>query len=119
MIYKYGINSEKALYMNIDSAEIFKKLSLMYKIKEYEQLKEKLKKIIKKPNDMATLCAHVKLDINECLQILCGAFPELFNKRMINSLRRIYGNPVIEKKEERKKRKYVRRKTKENKKKTK
>ena len=91
MLYAFGKNTEKELFMDMDGRELIFRLREIYGIRDRAKLQAKLKVIIKRKNDFYSLCDSINITKQEMFVLLNSIFPDLFcNKRTLSSLSKLY-----------------------------
>jgi len=99
-MYKFGINSEDSLIMDIDSKYVYKNIIKEFETADEEILNVKIKEVIKKPKEFNNLCERLNIEQTEVFLILNNLFPKIFTKRTLNSITRLYNKHAIQIREE-------------------
>ena len=90
MIYNFGMKNNEITVMNIDSKEFLEELECYFAILDFEELSLKIKHVVKQPDQFYKLCDDFEIEDKEMFILLQYTFVEVFNKRMLTSLHKIY-----------------------------
>ena len=90
MIYSFGMKGNETVCMNIDSAEFLDELECYYALLDFTELSLKIKTVVKTPDQFYKLCDDFEIEDKEMFLLLQYTFVEVFNKRMLTSLHKIY-----------------------------
>ena len=95
MFYDGLSNSSERLYMEIDSKEMMVKIEDYLDETDHIALGLKVKHVLKKPKEFKKMQDEFKIEAIDFLLILQNMFPEIFTKRMLTSLRKLYNENFI------------------------
>ena len=90
MIYTYGMKGNDSLCLEIDAKEFLHELECYFEIVDYDELSLKVKQVVKTPKDFYALCDFFEIKDKEMFVLLQAMFEEVFNKRLLTSLHKIY-----------------------------
>ena len=96
MLYNIGTKTEDTLYNQIDGEELLSKLEKYFN-KQDIALKTKIKLYIKSPVNFYKLSTYLNIHERELIILLHVIFPDIFSKRMITALSKIYLKPEFDK----------------------
>ena len=90
MIYNFGMKNNEITIMNIDSQNFLRELECYFAILDFEELSLKVKQMVKQPDQFYKLCDDFEIKDKEMFLLLQYTFVDVFNKRMLTSLHKIY-----------------------------
>ena len=88
-MYSFFKSAGDEVIDNIDSDNLHLVLKDLYQC-EGQKLEIKIKKTIKKKEELTQLSIQLSMDVEELLYLLVKAYPNIFNHRLIKFIRKEY-----------------------------